>query len=99
VQCDANITRIDVYESWQQPENKNTPEKLVGRGGTKFEPVFEWVNHHLIPSEGTPDILAYLTDGYGSFPRRVPAYPVYWIVPEKRKVNVPFGATIEVAEV
>jgi predicted metal-dependent peptidase len=98
LQCDADITSVEIYESWEWPENKNIVQNIIGRGGTKFEPVFSWVMQNLTPVEGPPDILAYLTDGYGSFPLRAPPYPVYWLIPGKQKANIPFGATIRVVE-
>lgn len=47
-----------------------------GRGGTCFEPVFEWVKQKNIQL----DALVYLTDGYASWPREVPNYPVLWCI-------------------
>lgn len=69
VSCDAYV-----YD-WIEIEGDLDPAtKLGGGGGTRFEPVFERVS-----SEGlSPDMLVYLTDGYGSFPSKAPEYPVIW---------------------
>lgn len=47
-----------------------------GRGGTAFEPVFEWVEENNIQC----DALVYLTDGYASWPEHEPNYPVLWVI-------------------
>jgi predicted metal-dependent peptidase len=47
-----------------------------GRGGTDFEPVFQWVKENNIQL----DALVYLTDGYASWPKEVPNYPVLWCI-------------------
>lgn len=55
----------------------DTPEfTYKGRGGTSFEPVFKWVEENNIQL----DALVYLTDGYASWPKDVPNYPVLWCI-------------------
>ena len=62
-------------------------------------------NHQIDPAqhsarelapEGWPDLVAYLTDGDGTFPERPPPYPVVWLLPEKSPVVPPFGMRIEI---
>jgi predicted metal-dependent peptidase len=72
------------------------PETFKGRGGTDFRPVFDLVATDISRPEGWPDLLAYLTDGQGSFPERAPPYPVVWLLPEGSRVVPPFGARIEI---
>ena len=69
VQCDTEINKVDTFEM-------GTPfsiDKIVGRGGTEFQPVFDWVEDNDIK----PMALVYLTDGYCHAPTE-PDYPVYW---------------------
>ncbi|MFT7674702.1 MAG: putative metal-dependent peptidase [Gammaproteobacteria bacterium] len=85
--CD---TRIDDdspqhFEPWQ-PFEINT--KIKGGGGTRFTPVFDWVNLQDI----APDALIYFTDGRGEFPIEAPCFPVIWLV--KGHSSVPFGRRI-----
>lgn len=65
------------------PHNLPTP---IGRGGTSFVPVFDWVKKH-------PDMncksLVYLTDSMGDHPKEQPPYPVLWIVPEQYMSQAP----------
>jgi len=46
-----------------------------GGGGTDFRPVF------LAAETAEPDVILYLTDGYGDFPLLAPRAPTLWVVP------------------
>ena len=96
VQCDTRITQVKTYESWETPDPGLLPEELRGRGGTDFKPVFEWIRDKVLPIDGYPDLLAYLTDADGRYPDRAPAYPVVWILPERVNAIPPFGMKIEI---
>lgn len=61
------------------------PPRLSGGGGTRFTPVFEWIERQGL----RPDLLVYFTDAQGEFPPRAPGYPVLWLV--KGRAPVPFG--------
>jgi predicted metal-dependent peptidase len=63
-----------------------------GGGGTRFEPVFEWLEENDI----TPDCLIYFTDMEGSFPKREPAYPTLWLNYGSPRYKAPFGETIHI---
>ena len=95
LQCDAKVTKIDAYDSWDSPSDAIGTEKFIGGGGTDFRPVFDLVDKRISPLEGIPDFLVYLTDGYGSFPQRPPGYPVLWLMPEGTSKSVPFGQRVE----
>jgi len=97
VQCDTRITQVKTYESWETPEPGLFPEELRGRGGTDFKPVFEWIREKVLPVDGYPDLLAYLTDADGQYPHKAPAYPVVWIIPERVNTTPPFGMKIEMS--
>jgi hypothetical protein len=96
VQCDAGITDHRVYEGWEAPPRHDGGEKFKGGGGTDFRPVFDLVARTIIPSEGPPDLLAYMTDAIGTFPEKAPRWPVVWLLPEGSRAPTPFGMRIEV---
>jgi len=86
--CDAALCKNGpwVYEPW---EAFTLPEAIQGRGGTRFTPVFEWLDQ----APQAPDLLVYFTDADGEFPETEPAYPVLWLV--KGRARVPWGQRIQ----
>jgi predicted metal-dependent peptidase len=74
------------FESW---EPIAVPADLVGGGGTRFTPVFEWVEEQ----GARPDALLYFTDALGEFPPAPPGYPVLWLV--KGSAPVPWGERVQ----
>lgn len=90
VWCDASVNRVDELEDAMDLNNvrcKGAP----GGGGTAFEPVFAEIEKMGLE----PDALVYLTDGYGSFPKREPKYPVIWgSISPKDAVKYPFGDVV-----
>ena len=86
--CDAQLARNGPwhFESWQPIE---IPDSLTGGGGTRFTPVFEWLDEH----STRPDALLYFTDAQGEFPARAPDYPVLWLV--KGNAPVPWGERVQ----
>lgn len=75
-----------IFESW---EPVTLPQKLAGGGGTRFAPVFEWIEREGI----RPDLLLYFTDAEGEFPAHEPAYPVVWLV--KGRAPMPWGERVQ----
>ena len=65
------------------------PYGVPGGGGTRFTPVFEWVESE----PARPDALLYFTDAEGEFPERAPDYPVMWLV--TGNAPVPFGERVQ----
>jgi len=63
--------------------------KIKGRGGTSFEPVFDYIRENKM----FPDVLIYLTDGYALVSLEKPPYPVIWVT--TGSTNFPFGEVIE----
>jgi predicted metal-dependent peptidase len=65
-----------------------------GGGGTDFRPVFGKVADH------EPDLLVYLTDGYGDFPEQPPRIPTLWVVPPGglEDEGFPFGEVLRLEE-
>lgn len=86
--CDAWLCKNGpwLYEPW---EEFTMPADIYGKGGTRFTPVFDWLNE-----EGRrPDLLVYFTDADGQFPRVEPGFPVLWLV--KGRGKVPWGQRIQ----
>ena len=86
--CDAQLCKNGpwLYEPW---EAFTLPADIYGRGGTRFTPVFEWLEQ-----EGrSPDLLVYFTDADGQFPKTEPGFPVLWLV--KGRGKVPWGQRIQ----
>ena len=69
VQCDYRIHKVDTFERGDE----FNVGRIVGRGGTHFQPVFDWVEEN----EVDPVALIYLTDGEAPAPD-APDYPVIW---------------------
>lgn len=90
LQADARVQSVRTFEAMDGSE---LPRRMTihGRGGTDFRPVFEWVARQ-------PDVsvVIYATDGWGSFPKRVPEVPVIWMAVGTgvRGGEVPFGHRI-----
>ena len=73
--------------------------KPVGGGGTSFVPFFEKVNAE---RDGSGHgLCVYLTDGYGTFPPKLPEMPVLWVVtPGGLDLEgFPFGETVRLLSV
>ncbi|MCK5648845.1 MAG: hypothetical protein KAI22_08210 [Gammaproteobacteria bacterium] len=86
--CDTEVTDEGPWEFEPWDELK-LPIKFKGGGGTRFTPVFDWVEKQ----EMCPDLLVYFTDAEGEFPQQMPLYPVIWLV--KGKATVPWGQRIQ----
>ena len=86
--CDERLCEKGpwIYEAW---EPVNLPQAMSGGGGTRFTPIFEWVEKENL----RPNLLLYFTDAEGEFPKYQPAYPVIWLV--KGKAKVPWGQRIQ----
>ncbi|WP_019585807.1 vWA domain-containing protein [Deinococcus apachensis] len=65
-----------------------------GGGGTDFRPIFNLSETH------EPDVLVYLTDGYGDFPEQPPKMPTLWVVPPGglEDEGFPFGDVLRLGE-
>ena len=90
IQCDMYIQEDVIYDM----DNPFIPDdfKLKGGGGTDFHPVFDLVNE----SDEHPEVVLYLTDGYGQAPKKEPSYPVIWGVIEGGVMPVEWGQSIDI---
>ena len=61
----------------------------VGRGGTSFKVIFDYVKQHM--SDSPPSSIVIMTDGYADFPNESAAMgiPVLWVMTED--VDPPWG--------
>jgi len=86
--CDAALADSGpwIFEPW---EEFKLPKRLRGGGGTRFTPVFDWLQQ----AGQRPDLLVYLTDARGEFPKQEPDFPVIWLV--KGRGTVPWGQRIQ----
>lgn len=83
IQCDAEIQE-DVKITTQQEFDAYLKQmQLHGLGGTDFRPVFAYVNH-LVDKKEFDNLkgLIYFTDGYGSFPQKMPSYDTVFVFVE-----------------
>ncbi|WP_104990380.1 VWA-like domain-containing protein [Deinococcus sp. NW-56] len=83
----------EAYGPWElRPGDPIPPPQ--GGGGTDFRPIFALAETH------EPDVLIYLTDGYGDFPTQPPRMPTLWVVPPGglEDEGFPFGDVLRLAE-
>ena len=74
--CDAKLQRRETFE-----EGDICCLRPKGGGGTDFRPVFAELKRDDVP----PDVLIYLTDGYGAYPERAEVeFPVIWVLLRKK---------------
>jgi predicted metal-dependent peptidase len=92
IEADAYIQRVIEV---QAGTDERMPEQMEfrGRGGTDFRPVFEWIQEN---RDFAQTILIYFTDGFGSYPKSEPRFPVLWLLTGRAisSEKVPFGQSI-----
>ena len=71
IYCDAEVNHVDEYT------HEDLPVKLIGYGGggTAFEPVFDYIDANDID----PEVVVYLTDGYGDQSEFTSAHETIWL--------------------
>lgn len=77
IECDTDIQRIYEYNG------KLEDISVKGRGGTDFEPVFEYLFEH----RNEFNNLIYLTDGECVAPKTQVRKPVLWVHSSRSKIN------------
>jgi predicted metal-dependent peptidase len=70
IECDAAVQRSYEFDG-------NTPAEVKGRGGTNFDPAFQWLRAF---GRGRFDACIYLTDGYAPRPTIKPPCPLLWVL-------------------
>ena len=86
IECDTSIKRV-----YKTKSVKGVMDRAVPGGGTKFSPVFEYVNKH------KANLLVYFTDGKGEEKLEVmpKGYKTLWVISgrgDKLSLKQPFGA-------
>ena len=94
IQCDAEVNKVEEFEEYE-PTNFER-YKIIGRGGTNFIPVFEYINKKQNEESYHFDTLVFVTDGFGDFPKNEPEYPVLWFITKQGLDKVPFGEKISI---
>lgn len=93
IQCDAEIQSIQEFDEYESISFERY--QILGRGGTSFSPVFNWVRKKQEEGSIYFDTLIFLTDGFGDFPIYEPNCPVLWVITKGGLEKVPFGERIE----
>ena len=92
IHCDAQIQLVEEYSDTRPFTGENL--KVKGGGGTNFNPVFDYVKK--MPQK--PELLIYITDGYGPSPETPPPYPVLWVLSAKGENLCPWGKVIQLKD-
>lgn len=89
VYCDTRVAGNEIFQMGDDIELK-----LLGGGGTRFKPVFDFVAEQPVQPAG----LIYFTDMYGDLDEcEAPEYPVIWAnTGHKKDHNIPFGVMTHV---
>jgi predicted metal-dependent peptidase len=87
IYCDTRVRNTRVFTDGEQ-----LVLEARGRGGTRFNPVFEYINGQ----EEKPVCLIYFTDLDCSDQPEEPDYPVLWVTDEQTTTVGPFGETVRV---
>lgn len=79
--ADAAVNNVEEFEPGDLPIKLH----VIGRGGTDFNPVFDWIAENEIH----PICMVYLTDLFGPYPDTQPDYPVLWCIEPSGDKNDP----------
>ena len=92
IQCDATVQSDDKITNVADMKKWRRAFRLRGGGGTDFRPAFDYVDS-LIEQGELDDLggLLYFTDGWGTYPERMPAYRCAFVFYDEnyRAENVP----------
>ena len=88
IQCDAEVQRVDII----QPGESFDRIEVHGRGGTRFQPAFDWIAE----SGFGADTIVYATDLHCSDQPQDPGVPVIWLTPTRNR-TMPFGEIVPVS--
>ncbi len=84
IQCDADIQEDVKITSREEFDQYMKTMTIKGLGGTDFRPVFARVDEMIRDKEfANLKGLIYFTDGYGSFPERMPKYKTAFVFVEE----------------
>lgn len=87
MECDAEVGQTYQYRG-------KFPKGVSGRGGTMFDPAFEYLQKER--KRQTFDGCIYLTDGYATTPQIKPPCRLLWVLtPDGTDENLAFGANVK----
>ena len=93
IACDAAVHTMQPVRHW-----KELLKLMKGGGGTDFCPAFEALEKK---RNDRPDVVVFITDGYGSFPTKPPPFKVIWLLTGRgghmkpEEIEKHFGEAIE----
>lgn len=89
IECDARVQRVYEYRG-------AVPKAVAGRGGTRFDPAFEYLQQ--IRLKRRFDACIYLTDGHAPAPNVRPPCPLLWVVCHSGRVgdHLRFGRHVKI---
>jgi predicted metal-dependent peptidase len=88
LECDATVQRCWTYDG-------RLPDRIGGRGGTAFDPVFQWARERGMRW----DALLYLTDGFAAAPSQPPPCPILWVLSRTGSADsLRFGPVLRLQE-
>jgi len=79
VYCDFEVNHVDEYTPEDLPINLSSP----GGGRTSFKPVFDYIDTHFLE----PEIVVYLTDGYGDQDCFTSHHETVWVTTEREEFS------------
>lgn len=91
-QCDSKIREKKVFSN-QGISFDIKQFSVQGRGGTRFEPVFEDLVEHQKKNNFDLSCLVYFTDGCGSYPKQ-PNFPVFWLLTPEGTCPIDWGKKV-----
>jgi len=94
IQCDSKVHKVETFDD-VTPLPQNHKWTAHGGGGTDFRPVFKYIDEH---PERLPNLLIYLTDGFGNYPKHAPEYPVLWMLTPDGSIDVNWGTVCIIQE-
>jgi predicted metal-dependent peptidase len=89
IQCDASISKVEKFSD-TSPLDPEKKIEVFGFGGTDFKPVFDYIKK----GHEQPEVLIYVTDGWGDAPEHPPAYPVLWVLTSNGKQPADWGKSV-----
>lgn len=88
IYCDSLVQGVETFT----PDDGEITLKALGGGGTRFQPVMDWIAEQDEPPIG----LVYATDLECSDTPVDPGCPVLWLTPEWVRQDGPFGETVRI---
>ena len=85
IYCDADVNHVDEFA----PEDYPVKLEMHGGGGTRFRPVFDYIDEHDLD----PEVVVYMTDGDGDQNHFTSTYDTVWLT--TRNTNFSWGRVIE----